>query len=85
MKMNGSPILEVNTSDVRCRATLELASKLQRPYLWRVTVMGDPPHRYTRVYEVQCWSENTAAMSSIDRFVREMQSPLLVIEPKPWY
>lgn len=36
----------------RCSATVELASLAERPYRFLVTVVGQPPHAFRRVYNV---------------------------------
>lgn len=36
----------------RCKASVELASLAERPYRFKVTVVGEYPHAYRRVYNV---------------------------------
>jgi hypothetical protein len=36
----------------RCSATVELASSTERPYRFAVTVVGEYPHPFRRVYTV---------------------------------
>jgi hypothetical protein len=77
-RVNGSPIIDINTADVRCTCTLELISRRQRPYHFRATVTGDPPHAMRRVYEISANSDAIAANLAMERFMKEMQSPLHV-------
>jgi hypothetical protein len=45
---------------------------VQRPYIFSVTVTGEPPHAFTRKYEIASYSDDAAAQCAIDTFVREM-------------
>jgi hypothetical protein len=83
--LNGriSRIIHGNAAQVLCDATVDLISKLQRPYLFKVTVTGLPPHAYTRVYEIAARNDDTAAMTGIRQFVKEMESPALAIFKTP--
>lgn len=83
--MSKNKILEVSKANVRCHAIVDLISKVERPYRFKVTVTGDPPHAYTRVYDIQAVSETDAAMAGIKRFTDEMEAPIKVLEPVPWY
>jgi predicted DCC family thiol-disulfide oxidoreductase YuxK len=65
-------ILRGNQAQVLCDATVDLISKVQRPWLFRVTVKGLPPHLHTRVYDIAARDDNTAALTAMDRFVKEM-------------
>jgi hypothetical protein len=71
-------IIRGNECQVLCDAIVDLISKAQRPYLFKVTVTGKPPHVCTRVYEIAAKSDNVAAMTGIDRFVKEMAHPLSI-------
>jgi hypothetical protein len=62
-----------------CEATVELISRVQRPYLFKVTVTGKPPHNWTRVYEIAASSDTIAAMAGLDKFVKEANHPLAVL------
>lgn len=64
---------------VLCQATVDLLSRRQRPFLFKVTVTGKPPHDVTRVYEIKTFSDNQAAMLGIDRFVKEMSAPSSIV------
>jgi hypothetical protein len=57
---------------VLASATVDLISKVQRPWLFRVTVVGKPPHLARRVYEIAAISDSQAAMVGIEKFVKEM-------------
>lgn len=72
-----SPIITGNSCQVLCTAVVDLISRFQRPYLFKVTVTGQPPHDKRREYDIAAWSDKAAAQLGIDTFVREMQSPIL--------
>lgn len=73
-------IIRGNAAHVLCDATVDLISRLQRPWLFRVTVVGKPPHMAKRVYEIAAKDDNTAAMTGIDLFVKEFSHPLRILE-----
>jgi predicted DCC family thiol-disulfide oxidoreductase YuxK len=83
--LNGkvSRIIQGNKAQVLCDATVDLISKVQRPWLFKVTVTGLPPHAYTRTYEIAARNDDTAAMTGIRQFVKEMESPSLAIFQQP--
>jgi hypothetical protein len=72
-------ILRGNEAHVLCDATVELISRRQRPYLFRVTVTGLPPHVTTRIYDIAAVSDDAAAHKGIDLFVKEMSRPLRLL------
>ena len=78
--INGRRILRGNEAHVLCDATVELVSRVLRPFLWKVTVIGLPPHSVTRVYEIAAKSDNVAAMTGIEKFVKEMSRPLAILQ-----
>lgn len=57
----------------RCTATVELLSRHQRPYLFSVTVTGEPPHAWARAYTIAADSDNSAAIKGMELFVDEVQ------------
>lgn len=83
--LNGkaSRIIQGNKAQVLCDATVDLISKLQRPYLFRVTVTGLPPHAHIRTYDIAAKNDDTAAMRGIREFVHEMEHPTLAAFPTP--
>lgn len=60
-------------------ATVDLISKVYRPWLFRVTVTGKPPYKATRVYEIHGKSDADAAFAGIERFTKEMSHPLSIL------
>lgn len=66
-----------NENRVLASVTLDLISRRQRPYLFRAKVVGQPPHAYTRFYDVTGWHEDAAALKALDIFKNEMANPLL--------
>jgi hypothetical protein len=72
--LNGkkSPIIHGNECRVLCNAIVDLISRVQRPYLFKVTVTGQPPHAIRKCYEIAAMTEDAAARKGIDIFVDEM-------------
>lgn len=73
-------IISPHDAKVLCSATVDLITRLQRPFLWRVTVVGQPPHAHRRIYDIPAPSEDAAAYAGIDRFVEEFSRPISVLE-----
>ena len=61
----------------RCEAIVDLISRVQRPYLFLVTVTGQPPHAFRRQYKVAADSDNSAAMKGLELFVKEFMPPVV--------
>jgi hypothetical protein len=60
----------------RCTCTMELASQVERPYKFRVTVIGEYPHAYRRAYTVVVPGDieaasNGAALKAMELFCDE--------------
>ena len=72
-------ILDPKSCTPRCTATVELLSKVFRPFLFMVTVVGLPPHAQTRRYKVAADTDNSAAIKGLELFVREFSSRELQI------
>jgi|HubBroStandDraft_1064217.scaffolds.fasta_scaffold85950_1 hypothetical protein len=70
-----SSILTPRTATPRCTAIVDLISKFQRPYLFLVTVTGEPPHAGVRKYHVIADSDNSAAMKGLELYVKEFSDP----------
>lgn len=64
-------ILTLENATPRCKATVRLVSQAQRPYVFQVTVTGEFPHAYRRVYPVAADSDNSAALKGMEMFVGE--------------
>jgi hypothetical protein len=77
--LNGSSIVSVSDAPVICKCVVDLVSKKQRPFLFRVTVTGDPPHAYRRIYDITAISEDGAAMKGLDLFEKEFSHQLSVL------
>jgi hypothetical protein len=74
-----SMIATNQNSLVLADATVELISKVYRPWLFRVTVTGKPPFKATRIYEIYGKSDSDAAFAGIARFEKEMSHPLSIL------
>lgn len=66
-------------STPRVNAIVDLVSKVQRPWVFRVTVTGLPPHEWSREYTIEVpdlsanlmTAEEAAANKGIELFVAE--------------
>lgn len=67
---------------VQCDAIVDLIDRHARPYKFRVTVSGKPPHATTRVYEIISKDDNSAALAGIDRFCKEMSTEMRILISK---
>jgi hypothetical protein len=64
-------ILTLENATPRCKATVRLVSRWQRPYVFQVTVTGEFPHAHRRVYPIAADSDNSAALKGMELFVAE--------------
>jgi len=64
-------ILTLENATPRCKATVKLVSRAQRPYVFQVTVTGEFPHAHRRVYPIAANSDDAAAMKGMELFVHE--------------
>jgi hypothetical protein len=62
-------ILTLENATPRCKATVKLVSRAQRPYIFQVTVTGEFPHAHRRVYPIAADSDNSAALKGMELFV----------------
>lgn len=62
-----------------CSAVVDLVSRVQRPFLWRVSVTGLPPHAYSRIYDIPAATDGIAARAGIQRFVEEFSRPIKIL------
>lgn len=65
-------IIRGNEAQVLCQATVDLISRFQRPFLWKITVTGQPPHAYTRVYELNAKTPDDAAFKAMEQFKKDV-------------
>ena len=68
-------IIDPATAVPRCQCIVDLLSRVQRPYLFLVTVWGEYPHAHTRKYHVRAGDEDSAAHCGIQQFVKDMTAP----------
>lgn len=66
-----SEILTPETASPRCTCTVDLLSRVFRPYNFLVTVTGEPPHEFVRRYKIAAPSEDDAAAFGMQLFVKE--------------
>ena len=64
-------ILTLENTIPRCKATVRLVSRVQRPYVFQVTVTGEFPHAHRRVYPIVADSDNSAALKGMELFMGE--------------
>lgn len=55
----------------RAKAIVDLLSKVQRPFLFLVTVFGEPPHACIRKYHVRAPDDASAAGKGLELFTAE--------------
>lgn len=68
-------ILDPQSCTPRCTAIVDLISRVFRPYLFEVTVTGEPPHSGVRKYRIAADSENSAAIKGLELYVKEWSAP----------
>ena len=68
-------LVKPQNASPRCQATVDLISQVMRPYLFRVTVVGEPPHVATRQYVIAADSDDAAALRGLELFVEEFSRP----------
>ena len=59
------------TATPRCTCTVDLLSRVFRPYNFLVTVKGEPPHAFVRRYKVAAPTDDEAAHFAMQLFVKE--------------
>lgn len=64
-------IIRPETAAPRCTCTVDLLSKVFRPYSFLVTVTGEPPHAFVRRYKIAAPTEDEAAGCAMQLFVKE--------------
>lgn len=68
---NSRVIVTLENATPRCKASVRLVSRAQRPYVFQVTVTGEFPHAHRRVYPISADSDNSAAIKGMELFVEE--------------
>lgn len=69
-------IVTPHNATPRCTATVDLISRVMRPYLFQVTVVGEYPHAFRRVYPIAADTEESAAVKGMELFVKEYGRPI---------
>lgn len=64
-------ILTPQDATPRCNCTVDLISRVFRPYLFKVVVTGEPPHPYRVEYKIAAPDEDAAAIKGMQLFVNE--------------
>jgi len=70
-------VLTPSTAPPRATATVDLISRVQRPYLFRVIVTGEFPHNFIRRYTIAAPDEDAAAMKGLQLFVKAFQPAVI--------
>ena len=73
-----SLIKSLDDAPVRAQAAVDLISRFQRPYLFRVTVKGQYPHCRTHSYEIAAVNESAAAFAGIKIFERQVSRAVVI-------
>ena len=76
-------ILSPDNLTPRCTCTVDLLSKVFRPYNFMVTIRGEPPHPFIRRYKIAAPSDNDAAMCAMQLFVQEFMPRAVVEQAAP--
>lgn len=69
-------LIDPNMCPVRCTSCVDLISDVRRPYLFKVKVWGEPPHKFTRFYDITADTDRAAGMKGLELFMKEF-SPAL--------
>lgn len=64
-------ILDAHNASPRCTCTVDLLSRVFRPYHFLVTVTGEFPHAFVRCYKIAAPNEDDAAAYGMQLFVKE--------------
>lgn len=64
-------ILTTKSSNPRCTCTVDLLSRVFRPYNFLVTVTGEPPHAWVRRYKIAAPTDDEAANFAMQLFAKE--------------
>ncbi len=72
-------IVEAATCSAQVTATVELLSTVFRPFSWRVTVIGRPPHAWVRVYDIAAATDDLAAREGMKRFIDETKRQFIIV------
>ena len=67
----------------RCTATVDLLSRVFRPYNFLVTVRGEPPHAVVRRYKIAAPTDDEAATCGMQLFVKEFMPKLVADDMAP--
>lgn len=73
------PVLTPQTASPRAKCIVDLLSKVQRPFLFLVTVFGEPPHSVTRKYHVRAPDDASAAGKGLELFTNEFTPRYIAI------
>lgn len=78
-------ILTPQTAVPKCTCVVDLISGVMRPWLFRVTVTGEPPHAFVRVYPIAAPDDDSAAMKGLELFIEEFgrKMPTGVVSAAP--
>lgn len=71
------------TAAPRCSCTVDLLSRVFRPYNFLVTVTGEFPHSFVRRYKIVAPTEDDAAVCGMQLFVKEFMPKVVREEMAP--
>lgn len=60
--------------------TVDLVSRVMRPYLFRATAVGKPPHEHRCVYLIRADSDDSAAMKAMELFIKRFTTARPILE-----
>ena len=67
----------------RCTCTVDLLSRVFRPFNFLVTVRGDPPHEFIRRYKIAAPTDDEAASCAMQLFSQEFMPKVIVEQSAP--
>jgi len=73
-----SIIRSLEDAPVRAQAAVDLISRHQRPYLFKVTVRGEYPHCRVHSYDIAAKNEAAAAFAGIKIFERQVSRAVVI-------
>jgi len=76
-------ILSPQNAAPRCTCTVDLLSRVFRPYNFLVTVRGEPPHAFIRQYKIAAPTDDEAAACALQLFVKEFMPAVIRNEVAP--
>jgi hypothetical protein len=89
MRRINRELLDHPPPPIRCQCVVDLINRFERPFRFRVEVLGvDPPFRTSRVYDIVANTDQLAAQQGMELFCKQVTEPkpmLEIVKPTVWY